>query len=194
MAYDRYLDIHLLDNWDTATFSADVHGQQQHQEGKIGAASYKMMKLPGLTINRKIALPEYQTLIDWVCKGTKSKIRINAHGNNTDGNLYDGNGVKIEPQRLAEFLMANGLAPGQPGGLKTVNVAACSAASGGEKTKWIIAKLADALKLPGVAFTGAPREVKMNNGVLQVKSSTGKPVDFKHNPLVKKTYTYASTP
>jgi hypothetical protein len=187
MAYDRYLDIHLCDNFDTPTFAKDVKEQQQHQIGKIGANAYRKMEVPGLTIKRRITNSKEQ--IAWVCAGTSSKIRINAHGSGSDGKLTDGRGFDVKTEDLADFLIANGLTPGQKGGLQTINLAACEAAHGPQE-RWIIKLLADRLKLPGVQFTGAPSIVRMDNGVLQVRVA-GEAEPFNHHNTHKKTYTYA---
>jgi hypothetical protein len=201
MAYDRYLDIHFFDSWTKATFSKDVGAQKAHQEGKVD--EYKIMEVDTLAIRRGVTNDYYRGLITWICGGANSKIRINAHGGS--GKLFDGKDYGVELDKFADFLRGNGLTPENAGGLKTVNLAACAGAEGAQ-SKWLIKVLADHLKLPGVAFTGAPTSTRMENGVLHVKvvqpNPPGKYVPpgkrpvvsepFKKHATHKKTYTYTA--
>ena len=172
MGYQRYLDIHLGQEFTRATFERDVKPQRDHQVD-VKKSEYRHIIVDEISVSRNVTLEELQKGIAWVCAadGEKGgKLRINSHGSARGVLSTNARGSGTSAEAFAAYLVRHGLnaaAMGEPG-LKTINLACCYAASGPQKD-WTIKKFADALKLPGVKVTGADAVTKMRDGVLFVE-------------------------
>jgi hypothetical protein len=171
MSYQRYLDIHLGQDFGAATFKNDVKEQTKYQETK--GVDYRSMVVDEISVVRKIKLSELSENIEWVCRADKpngGKLRINSHGDTRGTLSTNTRGSGTLAVDFAKYLALHGLkseAMGKPG-LTTINLACCYAAMGPEKD-WMIKAFADELKLPGVKVTGAAAITRMVEGKLQVR-------------------------
>jgi hypothetical protein len=171
MSYQRYLDIHLGQDFGVATFKNDVDEQLKYQE--IKGVEYRSMVLDEISVARNIKLSQLSENIEWVCgadSGDGGKLRINSHGDKRGFLSTNTKASGTSAVDFAKYLAAHGLnskAMGKPG-LTTVNLACCYAAMGPEKD-WMIKAFADELKLPRVKVTGAAAITRMVKGKLQVK-------------------------
>ena len=169
MPYSRFVDVHFMDGFHSVTFKNDVANQEDHQVGK--KVAYKKCNVMPLSINRSVILQDLEEAILWVCAadGGGGKLRINAHG---DAYALSNNyGDEVSMEVLAKYLRNHGLTAANMGkpGLRTINLAVCHAASGPMDT-WMIKKLAHALAIPSIKFTGAAAVTRMSGaGTLQVK-------------------------
>lgn len=171
MAYQRFLDIHLGQDFGKATFKRDVAKQRQHQE-ETKKSDYRSVIVDELSVTRGVVLPELEDAIAWVCAadtGRGGKLRINSHGNRRGYLSTNLRNSGVLATDFAAYLVRHGLGPenGDPG-LKTINLACCYSASGPQDS-WMIKAFADALKMPGVKVTGAAAVTMMRSGVLHVE-------------------------
>ncbi|HEX8393372.1 MAG TPA: hypothetical protein VF665_13595 [Longimicrobium sp.] len=169
MAYSRYLDLFIANDFHTTAFTRDREPQERHQAARVG--EYRWDVIDPISVRRGVEIRTLADNILWVCQadGDGGKLRLNAHGDSNG--IYNDSGYGIAADALAKFLKAHGLVAENMGspGLVTVNLAVCNAATGA-RAEWLIKKLADALALPGVRFTGAAAITRMSReGRLRVE-------------------------